>query len=105
MLIGNRRQMMSRYDTPGLDILLRTMNHIGLENNGKNCSQVALNWICKKGIIPIPGTKTLSQAIENVQAPHWSMTDEQMNLLDTMTGKTEVRIPENEPQPGYRNSF
>ena len=102
---GNRRQMMSRYDTPGLDILLRTMNHIGLENNGKNCSQVALNWIYRKGIIPIPGTKTLSQAIENVQTAHWSMTNEQMNLLDTMTGKTEVRIPENEPQSGYRNSF
>ena len=92
---GSRRQMMLRYHTPRLDILLRTMNHIGLENNGKNCTQVALNWIISKGIIPIPGTKTLPQAIENAQTPAWEMTAEQCNLLDTLTGQTEVRIREN----------
>ena len=91
---GSRRQMMMRYHTPRLDILLRTMNHIGLENGGKNSAQVALNWILKKGVIPIPGTKTLSQAIENAQTPHWLMTPEQMNLLDTLTGKSEVRMEE-----------
>ncbi len=91
---GSRRQMMLRYHTPRLDILLRTMNHIGLENNGKNCAQVALNWIMTKGIIPIPGTKTLPQAIENAQTPHWEMTAEQRNLLDTLTGQTTVRVRE-----------
>lgn len=85
---GSRRQMMLRYHTPRLDILLRTMNHIGLENNGKNCTQVALNWIMRKGIVPIPGTKTLPQAIENAQTPRWEMTDEQMSLLDTLTGRS-----------------
>ena len=89
---GSRRQMMLRYYTPRLDILLRTMNHIGLENNGKNCAQVALNWIMRKGIVPIPGTKTLSQAIENSQTPQWSMTAEQMTLLDTLTGQSNVRL-------------
>ena len=68
------------------------MNHIGLENNGKNCAQVALNWIMRKGIVPIPGTKTLSQAIENSQTPQWSMTAEQMTLLDTLTGQSNVRL-------------
>lgn len=87
---GNRRQMMLRYHTPRLDILLRTMNHIGLENNGKNCAQVALNWITRKGIIPIPGIKSLQQAIENDQTPLWEMSDEQMALLDTLTGKTDL---------------
>ena len=86
---GTRRQMMLRYHTARLDILLRTMNHIGLENNGKNAVQVALNWIMRKGIIPIPGTKTLSQAIENAQTPGWVMTNEQMSLLDTMTNRTQ----------------
>ena len=77
--------MMLRYHMPRLDILLRTMNHIGLENSGKNCAQVALNWILCKGVIPIPGTKTLPQAIENAQTPRWRMTAEQMNLLDTLS--------------------
>ena len=89
---GSRRQMMMRYHTPRLDILLRTMNHIGLENNGKNCAQVALNWIQRKGVIPIPGMKSLSQAIENDQTPGWQMSPEQTSLLDTLTGKTEVRV-------------
>ncbi|MBR6090445.1 MAG: aldo/keto reductase [Anaerolineaceae bacterium] len=87
---GNRRQMMLRYHTPRLDILLRTMNHIGLENNGKNCAQVALNWILCKGIVPIPGTKSLPQAIENAQTPGWRMTEEQMALLDTLTGSRKA---------------
>ena len=85
---GNRRQMMLRYSTPRPDILMRTMNHIGLENNGKNTAQVALNWIMNKGIIPIPGAKTLSQAIENAQTPSWSMTEEQAALLDTLTNES-----------------
>ncbi len=82
---GSRRQMMLRYYTPRLDILLKTMNHIGLENSGKNCAQVALNWLRCKGIVPLPGTKTLSQAIENAQTANWIMTVEQMNLLNNLT--------------------
>ena len=85
---GSRRQMMLRYHTPRLDILLRTMNHIGLENSGKNCAQVALNWVMQKGVVPIPGTKTLPQAIENAQTPNWNMTPEQVSLLDTLTAKS-----------------
>ena len=85
---GSRRQMMLRYHTSRLDILLRTMNHIGLENNGKNCAQVALNWLMCKGVVPIPGTKTLPQAIENAMTPRWMMTGEQQNLLDTLTDRT-----------------
>ena len=91
---GSRRQLMLRYHTPRLDILLRTMNHIGLENNGKNCTQVALNWIARKGMIPIPGTKSLAQAIENAQTPSWRISPEQTALLDTLTGKTEVVVGE-----------
>lgn len=91
---GSRRQLMLRYHTPRLDILLRTMNHIGLENNGKNCTQVALNWIARKGVIPIPGTKSLAQAIENAQTPSWRISPEQTALLDTLTGKTEVVVGE-----------
>lgn len=87
---GNRRHMMLRYYTPRLDILLRTMNYIGLENNGKNTSQVALNWIVRKGIIPIPGIKSLPQAIEDSQNADWAMTDEQMALLDTLTKTNEI---------------
>lgn len=86
---GSRRQFMLRYRSPKLELLLRTMNHIGLENDGKNCAQVALNWVCRKGIIPIPGVKSLGQAIENAQTPRWQMTDEQVQLLDNITENRE----------------
>ena len=92
---GSRRQMMLRYHTPRLDILLRTMNHIGLENNGKNCAQVALNWLLCKGAVPIPGTKTLPQAIENAMTPQWMMTGEQQNLLDILTDRMHSEGNEN----------
>ena len=85
---------MMRYYSPRMDILLRTMNHIGLENNGKNPAQVALNWIMNKGIVPLPGIKTLSQTIENTETTRWSMTKEQAALLDTLTGRTDVRLTE-----------
>ena len=49
-----------------------------------------------KDIIPLPGIKTLYQAIENAETTRWSMTKEQMNLLDTLTGKTDVHLPEDE---------
>ena len=89
---GSRRQMMLRYASPRLEILLRTMNHIGLENNGKNSAQVALNWIYARGVVPIPGTKTLAQAIENTQTAGWTMTEEQISRLNTLTGGGEISV-------------
>ncbi len=99
---GSRRQFMLRYSSPRLDLLLRTMNHIGLENDGKNCAQVALNWICRKGIIPIPGVKSLDQAIENAQTPRWQMTDDQVRMLDNIT---EIRNPGTDGESESANQY
>ena len=49
-----------------------------------------------KGIVPLPGIKTLSQAIENTETVRWSMTKEQINLLDTLTGKSDIRMANEE---------
>ena len=99
---GSRRQFMLRYNSPKLELLLRTMNHIGLENDGKNCAQVALNWVCRKGIIPIPGVKSLDQAIENAQTPRWQMTDEQVQVLDNIT---ENRSPGTDGEPESASQY
>jgi aryl-alcohol dehydrogenase-like predicted oxidoreductase len=62
--------------------LIRIMREIGQDHDGKTPSQVALNWIIRKGAIPIPGVKNRKQAIENTAALGWSMSDVELQLLD-----------------------
>lgn len=83
----NRRSLMMKYCLPSMDLLFRTMNHIGMENNGMNCAQVALNWLLCKGVIPIPGAKTIDRVIENDRALSFRMTNEQLHLLDSASDK------------------
>ncbi len=79
---GLRRQLMERYPRAGIIGLFRLMNTIGSENAGRNNGQVALNWLIRKNVIPIPGSKTVDQAFENNLAASWEMTEEQSNRLD-----------------------
>ena len=87
---GNRRQLMRKYCTPALNLLIRTMNNIGMENNGQNCAQVSLNWLICKGVIPIPGAKRVEQAIENNSVGTWRMTDEQFELLNNVSRQVQT---------------
>lgn len=82
---GNRRQLMAHYITPSLELLLRTMNNVGSENDEQTCAQVALNWLICKGVLPIPGAKTYKQVQENDSAQMWFMTEEQIELLDSVS--------------------
>ncbi|MDQ7843430.1 MAG: aldo/keto reductase [Armatimonadota bacterium] len=61
--------------------LLRVLREIALAR-GKTQAQVALNWCIAKGALPIPGAKTGAQARENAGALGWSLTAEEMALLD-----------------------
>ena len=44
--------------------------------------QVALNWCICKGTIPIPGAKSMSQAIETLGALNWRLDDGEVHSLD-----------------------
>ncbi|MDQ3507496.1 MAG: aldo/keto reductase [Actinomycetota bacterium] len=48
-------------------------------------AQVALNWLVRKGTMPIPGAKDGKQARQNAAALGWSLTNEEVERLDLAT--------------------
>ena len=65
-----------------LQELLAIMRKIGQQHNGKTVAQIALNWVQCKGALPIPGAKNAQQAKENLGSLGWSLTDEEIQILD-----------------------
>ena len=58
------------------------LRRIGAAHGGRTPSQVALAWLIAKGAVPIPGAKNRDQAEQNAGALGWSLTDEELDLLD-----------------------
>jgi len=67
---------------PKIGPLLKLMTEIGQDHGGKSQAQVALNWVIRKGALPIPGAKNAEQAQQNAGALGWRLTDEEMSRLD-----------------------
>ncbi|HMN60645.1 MAG TPA: aldo/keto reductase [Anaerolinea sp.] len=67
--------------------LLTLMKQIGSDHAGKTPAQVAINWVMRKGALPIPGAKTLLQAEQNAGALNWRLSDEAMQKLDEMSDR------------------
>ena len=86
--------------------LIRILNRVGGAHEGKTPAQVALNWVICKGLMPIPGVKTLGQAQMNVGALGWRLTEEEVQRLDDVSdmvletmGKTDKDSPREEKPP------
>ena len=62
--------------------LLKLMEFVGVVNGGKSISQVALNWLVRKGALPIPSARSAEQAREHAGAMGWSLDDNEMSLLE-----------------------
>ena len=62
--------------------LIGVLTEIGQQHGGKTSGQVALNWLICKGAMPIPGIKNRQQAIENLGATGWRLTDDEVRVLD-----------------------
>lgn len=62
-----------------------TIEEIARSKNAK-ASQIALAWILAKGedLIPIPGTKREKYLIENLDAAHIELSNEEINILDQL---------------------
>jgi aryl-alcohol dehydrogenase-like predicted oxidoreductase len=70
--------------------LLLEMGRIGVIHDGKSVAQVAINWVMCKGAIPIPGAKTLEQAEQNVESVSWTLTRDEVALLDDLSDRYAV---------------
>jgi aryl-alcohol dehydrogenase-like predicted oxidoreductase len=62
--------------------LIHLLRDIGEAHKGKTGTQVALNWLICKGALPIPGAKTAQQAKELCGAMGWSLTADEVFVLD-----------------------
>jgi len=62
--------------------LIRLMREIGGSHGGKSPAQIALNWVICKGAVPIPGAKNAHQAMENIGAVGWRLSEAEVASLD-----------------------
>jgi pyridoxine 4-dehydrogenase len=67
----------------GIRPLYAVMERIA-ESHGKTIAQVALNYIICKGAVPIPGSRTNAQVVDNIGAMGWRLTDTEVGQLETV---------------------
>jgi aryl-alcohol dehydrogenase-like predicted oxidoreductase len=86
-LSGLRGGRYSQSFLTSIQPLILLMKEIGENHGGKTVAQVSLNWVCRKGAVPIAGTKTGRQAEENLGATGWTLTENEMESLDAMSDR------------------
>lgn len=82
---GVRRNLVNRYPTDRLELLIRILNSIGSEYQGMDATRVALNWVGAKGAIPIAGAKSAAQEEHNRSAFTFTLSDDQIHHLQEFT--------------------
>jgi aryl-alcohol dehydrogenase-like predicted oxidoreductase len=70
-----------------VETLVDRLRAIGAAHGGKTPNQVALNWVLRKGALPIPGAKNAEQMRENLGALGWELTASEMVELDLISSK------------------
>ena len=86
--------------TPDYENLLTTMIEVGKAHNDASPAQVAINWTRAKGSVPIPGARTLSQVKSNYAAADWSLSPEEIKILDEASAKVNTFVqPDVSPFP------
>mmetsp|Transcript_8637 Transcript_8637/g.12679 ORF Transcript_8637/g.12679 Transcript_8637/m.12679 type:complete len:437 (+) Transcript_8637:37-1347(+) len=66
--------------------LLGEMEQIATQR-GKTIAQVALNYVICKGVIPIPGSRTVTQFKDNVGAMGWQLSKKEILALEEKADK------------------
>ncbi|MCJ7693863.1 MAG: aldo/keto reductase [Anaerolineaceae bacterium] len=79
---GYRARKYSNNQIHRLASIMKTMKAIANAHDGKNIAQVALNYCIEKGTLPIPGAKKKEQVILNAGTLDWSLTSNEILLLD-----------------------
>jgi aryl-alcohol dehydrogenase-like predicted oxidoreductase len=78
------RREFSDYPMAEIDPVVAALRRCG-ERHGKTASQVALNWLICKGVVPIPGAKTKAQAEQNAGALGWRLSADEVRALDAVS--------------------
>ena len=85
---GFFRRVLPQYSRKVLDAIqpvIKLLREIG-DRYSKTASQVAIRWLIENPIVlPIPGAKNGRQAVENAGALSFSLTSEEIKMLDQAT--------------------
>lgn len=65
------------------------------DSRNKTSSQVAINWCICKGMIPIPGAKTVGQAKDNLGALGWKLNIGEITELDQAAARVDKPMVQN----------
>lgn len=76
------RRDFSAHPMETVDKVVAVLRNIGEAHGDKTPSQVALNWIIAKGVVPIPGAKNRAQAEQNAGALGWQLSTDEVAALD-----------------------
>ena len=91
---GLPRQLLFNSILPKLDPLLTVLKNI---SNKRNCSisQVAVNYVVSKNIIPIVGCKNTQQARENIESAAFVLDDDEVSLIEDTANGSGAQMVEN----------
>jgi aryl-alcohol dehydrogenase-like predicted oxidoreductase len=78
-----RGRSFSAHPMSQVDAIVAQLGRIGTDHGDRTPSQVALAWLIAKGAVPIPGAKNKNQAEQNAGALGWSLTGDELDLLDS----------------------
>ncbi|MCT7968052.1 aldo/keto reductase [Laspinema sp. D1] len=88
------RGFLFRNILPKIQPLLDCLKAIASDRN-KTMSQVAINWCICKGMIPIPGAKSVEQAQQNLGALGWSLDAREVLQLDQVAANSNKTMVQN----------
>ena len=82
----------SNHPMAKVDAVVAVLREVG-EEHDRSPSQVALQWIVSKGVVPIPGAKNRSQAEQNAGGAGWSLSTAEISRLDSVAleGTSDLR--------------
>ncbi len=83
---GTRRRRYSDAFLQQLQPLVGQMRAIAAAHDASP-AQVAINWVVAKGAVPIPGVKNARQADDNLGALGWSLTSDEVAVLDAASDR------------------
>ncbi len=88
------RGFLFRNILPKIQPLLDCLKAIASDRN-QTMSQVAINWCICKGMIPIPGAKSVEQAQQNLGALGWSLDAGEVLQLDQVAANSNKTMVQN----------
>ena len=62
------------------------------DRESRTVSQIALNWCLQQGVVPIPGARTVSQALDNCGAMGWDLSDSDITRLNALSRESGVDL-------------